>query len=149
DVTALEETRQMMNADRGHNPKLTLLPFLITALSRGLAEWPMLNATFDDEAMVVTRHGSVQMGVATQTRNGLMVATIRDAQSRSVWELASEIGRLSEAARSGKASREELIRAVSRDSDRAAGLARIIAAVDIFAIHVGLLGAWDTATCAR
>ena len=108
DVTALEETRQMMNADRGSNPKLTLLPFLITALSRGLAEWPMLNATFDDEAMVVTRHGSVQMGVATQTPNGLMVATIRDAQSRSVWELASEIARLSDAARSGKASREEL-----------------------------------------
>ena len=68
----------------------------------------MLNATFDDEAMVVTRHGSVQMGVATQTTNGLMVATIRDAQLRSVWELAAEILRLSEAARSGKASREEL-----------------------------------------
>src|SRR4249919_3677810 len=108
DVTALEETRQMMNRDRGSNPKLTLLPFLITALSRGLAEWPMLNATFDDEAMVVTRHGPVQMGVATQTPNGLMVATIRDAQSRSVWDLAAEILRLSDAARSGKATREEL-----------------------------------------
>jgi 2-oxoisovalerate dehydrogenase E2 component (dihydrolipoyl transacylase) len=108
DVTAVEETRQMMNRDRGTNPKLTLLPFLITALSRGLGEWPMLNATFDDEAMVITRHGSVQMGVATQTPNGLMVATIRDAQSRSVWDLASEILRLSEAARSGKATREEL-----------------------------------------
>jgi len=108
DVTALEETRQMMNADRGSNPKLTLLPFLITAFSRGLAEWPMLNATFDDEAMVVTRHGSVHMGVATQTPNGLMVATIRDAQSRSVWELAAEILRLSDAARTNKATREEL-----------------------------------------
>jgi len=108
DVTALEEARAMMNRDRGSNPKLTLLPFLITALCRGLAEWPMLNATFDDEAMVVTRHGSVQMGMATQTSNGLMVATLRDAQSRSIWELASEIARLSEAARSGKASREEL-----------------------------------------
>jgi 2-oxoisovalerate dehydrogenase E2 component (dihydrolipoyl transacylase) len=108
DVTALEETRAMMNGDRGSNPKLTVLPFLITALCRGLAEWPMLNATFDDEAMVVTRHGSMQMGVATQTANGLMVATIRDAQSRSVWDLASEILRLSEAARTGKASREEL-----------------------------------------
>jgi 2-oxoisovalerate dehydrogenase E2 component (dihydrolipoyl transacylase) len=108
DVTALEETRAMMNADRGSNPKLTLLPFLITALTRGLAEWPMLNATFDDEAMVITRHGSVQMGVATQTPNGLMVATIRNAEARSVWELAAEILRLSEAARTGKASREEL-----------------------------------------
>ena len=108
DVTALEDTRAMMNDDRGSNPKLTVLPFLITALCRGLAEWPMLNATFDDEAMVITRHGSVQMGVATQTPNGLMVATIRDAQSRSVWQLASEILRLSDAARSGKARREEL-----------------------------------------
>jgi 2-oxoisovalerate dehydrogenase E2 component (dihydrolipoyl transacylase) len=108
DVTALEETRQMMNADRGSNPKLTLLPFLITAFSRGLAEWPMLNATFDDEAMVVTRHGSVHMGVATQTASGLMVATIRDAQSQSVWQLASEILRLSDAARNNKATREEL-----------------------------------------
>ena len=108
DVTALEEARQMMNRDRGDNPKLTLLPFLITAMSRALADWPMLNATFDDEAMVVTRHGPVHMGMATQTSNGLMVATIRDAQSKSVWQLASEIGRLSEAARTGKATREEL-----------------------------------------
>jgi 2-oxoisovalerate dehydrogenase E2 component (dihydrolipoyl transacylase) len=108
DVTDLEETRQMMNRDRGPGPKLTLLPFLITAMSRALADWPMLNATFDDEAMVVTRHGPVHMGMATQTSNGLMVATIRDAQSRSIWELASEIVRLSEAARTGKATREEL-----------------------------------------
>jgi 2-oxoisovalerate dehydrogenase E2 component (dihydrolipoyl transacylase) len=50
DVTALEETRAMMNRDRGDNPKLTLLPFLITAMCQGLADWPMLNATFDDEA---------------------------------------------------------------------------------------------------
>jgi 2-oxoisovalerate dehydrogenase E2 component (dihydrolipoyl transacylase) len=108
DVTALEDTRAMMNQDRGANPKLTLLPFLITGLTRALAEWPMLNATFDDEAMAITRHGSVQMGVATQTANGLMVATIRDAQARSVWELAAEIVRLSEAARSNKATRDEL-----------------------------------------
>ena len=108
DVTALEDTRAMMNEDRGSNPKLTLLPFLITGLARALGEWPMLNATFDDEAMVVTRHGAVDMGIATQTPNGLMVATIRDAGSRSVWQLASEILRLSDAARSGKASREEL-----------------------------------------
>ena len=54
----------------------------------------MLNATYDDEANVITRHGAVHMGVATQTPNGLMVAVIRDAQSLSVWQLASEILRL-------------------------------------------------------
>ncbi|HEX8839952.1 MAG TPA: dihydrolipoamide acetyltransferase family protein, partial [Sphingomicrobium sp.] len=108
DVSALEETRAMMNADRGSNPKLTLLPFLITAMSRALADWPMLNATYDDDANVITRSGAVHMGMATQTPNGLMVPVIRNAQSLSVWQIASEVLRLSEAARTGKAAREEL-----------------------------------------
>jgi 2-oxoisovalerate dehydrogenase E2 component (dihydrolipoyl transacylase) len=108
DVTALEETRAMMNRDRGDNPKLTLLPFLVTAMCRALADYPMLNASFDDDAMTVTRHGSVDMGIATQTQNGLMVPVIRGAQGLTVWQLASEIGRLSDAARNNKASREEL-----------------------------------------
>ena len=108
DVTALEETRAMMNADRGDNPKLTLLPFLITAMGKAIAEWPMLNATFDDEAMALTRHGAMHLGMATQTEGGLMVPVIRNAQAMSVWQLAGEILRLAEAARSGKASRDEL-----------------------------------------
>ncbi len=108
DVTALEDTRAMMNRDRGSNPKLTLLPFLITGMARALPEWPMLNATYDDDANVITRHGALNLGMATQTPNGLMVPVIRDAQNLSVWQLAAEILRLAEAARSGKAAREEL-----------------------------------------
>ena len=108
DVTALEDARAMMNRDRGNNPKLTLLPFLVSAMCRALGDWPMLNASFDDEGMTVTRHGSVDMGIATQTGNGLMVPVIRGAGQMSLWQIASEIARLSEAARSGKASREEL-----------------------------------------
>jgi 2-oxoisovalerate dehydrogenase E2 component (dihydrolipoyl transacylase) len=108
DVTELEETRAMMNRDRGSNPKLTLLPFLITAMAKALPEWPMLNATYDDEANVITRHGALNLGMATQTDNGLMVAVIRDAQDKNVWQLATEIARLADAARSGKAAREEL-----------------------------------------
>ncbi|MEQ7874432.1 dihydrolipoamide acetyltransferase family protein [Sphingomonas sp. ASV193] len=108
DVTDLEDTRAMMNRDRGGNPKLTLLPFLITALTKAMADFPMINATYDDSANVVTRHGSVAMGVATQTDGGLMVPVIRGAEGLSVWQLAREIARLSQAARTGKASREEL-----------------------------------------
>lgn len=108
DVTALEETRAMMNQDRGSNPKLTLLPFLITAMTQALGDWPMLNATYDDDSNVITRHGAIHMGMATQTPNGLMVPVIRNAQGLSVWQIASEILRLSEAARSGKAARDEL-----------------------------------------
>ncbi|WP_324809040.1 dihydrolipoamide acetyltransferase family protein [Sphingomonas sp. LY29] len=108
DVTDLEETRAMMNRDRGDNPKLTLLPFLITAMGKALVDWPMLNATFDDDAMQLTRHGSMHLGMATQTPGGLMVPVIRDAQSRNVWQLAREVARLADAAKSGKASRDEL-----------------------------------------
>ena len=108
DVTALEQTRAMMNADRGSNPKLTMLPFLMTAMARTLADYPQINATYDDDAQVITRHGAVHMGMATQTPNGLMVPVIRNAERRSLWELATEILRLSEAARTGKAAREEL-----------------------------------------
>ena len=109
DVTALEETRAMMNRDRGDNPKLTVLPFLIVAMAKSLRDWPMLNATFDDDAMQLTRHGSVHLGMATQTDGGLMVPVIRDAQNLSVWQLAREIKRLADAARSGKATRDELM----------------------------------------
>ena len=108
DVTELEETRAMMNADRGDNPKLTLLPFLIAAMGKALPDWPMLNATFDDDNMALTRHGAMHLGMATQTPGGLMVPVIRDAQSKSVWQLARDIVRLADAAKSGKASREEL-----------------------------------------
>jgi 2-oxoisovalerate dehydrogenase E2 component (dihydrolipoyl transacylase) len=109
DVTDLEDTRAMMNRDRGSNPKLTLLPFLITAMARALPEWPMLNATYDDDANVITRHGVLNLGMATQTPNGLMVPVIRNAQGLSVWQIAGEILRLADAARSGKATREELM----------------------------------------
>ena len=108
DVTALEQTRAMMNADRGDQPKLTLLPFLIVAMCRVLADYPQINARFDDEAGIVTRSGAVHMGMATQTDNGLAVPVIRNADGRDVWGLAAEILRLAEATRAGKASREEL-----------------------------------------
>ncbi|MEO7564710.1 MAG: dihydrolipoamide acetyltransferase family protein [Sphingomicrobium sp.] len=108
DVTDLEEARAMMNRDRGDKPKLTLLPFLITAMARALPDWPMLNANYDDDANVITRFGALNLGMATQTPGGLMVPVIRGADAMDVWHLAGEIGRLAEAARSGKASREEL-----------------------------------------
>ena len=108
DVTALEEARAQLNADRGDRPKLTLLPFLITAICRLIPDFPMLNAHYDDEAGVVTRFGAVHAGIATQTDAGLMVAVVRDAQSRNLWQLASEIARLAEAARDGTAKKDEL-----------------------------------------
>jgi 2-oxoisovalerate dehydrogenase E2 component (dihydrolipoyl transacylase) len=108
DVTKLEELRADLNATRGSKPKLTMLPLLITAICRTVPDFPMINARYDDEAGIVTRYGSVDLGMATQTDAGLMVPVIRNAQERNVWQLAAEIVRLAEAARSGKAKPEEL-----------------------------------------
>lgn len=108
DVTDLETLRAQLNAARGDKPKLTLLPLLITAICKTIPDFPMINARYDDEANVVTRYGSVHLGMAAQTDNGLMVPVIRDAQSRNLWQLAREIGRLAEAARTGKATSDEL-----------------------------------------
>lgn len=108
DVTTLEAMRADLNANRGQRPKLTMLPLLIVAICKALPDYPMINARYDDEAGVVTRHGSVHLGMATQTDAGLMVPVIRDAQDRNIWQLATEIVRLADAARSGKAKSEEL-----------------------------------------
>ena len=108
DVTELERVRADLNDNRGNRPKLTMLPLFIVALCKTLPAFPMLNARYDDEAGVVTRHGAVHLGMATQTDAGLMVPVIRDAQDKNVWQLASEITRLAEAARTGKATSAEL-----------------------------------------
>lgn len=108
DVTALEAMRGDLNDNRGQRPKLTMLPFLIVAICRALPAFPMINARYDDEVGVVTRHGRVHLGMAAQTDAGLMVPVIRDAQDKNVWQLAAEITRLAEAARTGKAKSEEL-----------------------------------------
>ena len=112
DVTALEELRAQLNSARGNavgsRPKLTMLPLLISAICRTLPDFPMLNARYDDEAGVVQRFGAVHLGIAAQTDAGLMVPVIRDAQDKNLWQLAAEIVRLAEAARTGSAKSEEL-----------------------------------------
>lgn len=108
DVTALEAMRTDLNGSRGERPRLTMLPLLIVGICKALADFPMMNARYDDEAGIVTRCGSVHLGIAVQTDGGLMVPVLRDAQDRNLWQLASEIARLAEAARSGKATLEEL-----------------------------------------
>jgi len=108
DVTAIELMRADLNANRGDRPKLTMLPLMIAAICKAIPEFPMINARYDDEAGVVTRHGAIHLGMATQTDAGLMVPVIRDAQDLNVWQLAREITRLAGAARNGTAKSDEL-----------------------------------------
>ncbi|WP_353895292.1 dihydrolipoamide acetyltransferase family protein [Pseudomonas putida] len=109
DVTALEALRQQLNSKHGDSRgKLTLLPFLVRALVVALRDFPQINATYDDEAQIITRHGAVHVGIATQGDNGLMVPVLRHAEAGSLWANAGEISRLANAARNNKASREGL-----------------------------------------
>jgi 2-oxoisovalerate dehydrogenase E2 component (dihydrolipoyl transacylase) len=109
DVSDLEDLRAAMNrARKPEQPKLTILPFLMRALVKTISEQPGVNATFDDNAGIITRHGAVHIGIATQTPAGLTVPVVRHAESRGIWDCASELTRLAEAARTGTALREEL-----------------------------------------
>jgi len=109
DVTELESLRRHLNArlERGA-PGLTYLPFLALALVRVLRDFPQCNAHYDAERGVIVRHGAVHLGVATQTPDGLKVPVVHDAQDLSLWDLAGEMRRVSEAARTNKATRDEL-----------------------------------------
>lgn len=108
DVTALEELRRHLNETRGEKPKLTILPFLMRALSVAVPDFPQINARFDDEAGVLHQHRALHLGIATQTPQGLLVPVIRHAEALDLWQAAAEVRRLSEAARGGQAKREEL-----------------------------------------
>jgi 2-oxoisovalerate dehydrogenase E2 component (dihydrolipoyl transacylase) len=109
DVTELETLRGKLNAQHGaERGKLTLLPFVMRAVVLAVRRFPQMNARFDDEAGVVTRHAAVHLGMATQTEAGLMVPVLRHAETLDPWATAAEVARLAAGARTGKAAREEL-----------------------------------------
>jgi len=109
DVTALEEMRARMNTRRSEDkPKLTVLPFIIRALAVTLIDWPQFNARYEDQKGYVARFDDLNLGIATQTDGGLIVPVVKAAQSKTVWEIALDIGRLAEAARTNQLSTEDL-----------------------------------------
>lgn len=109
DVTALEDLRAALNKEkRADRPKLTLLPFLMRAMVKAIGEQPLLNSLFDDEAGVIHQHGGINIGIAAQTANGLVVPVVKHAEARDLWDCGAEVNRLAEAAKNGTATRDEL-----------------------------------------
>lgn len=110
DVTELEALRQHLNAKLAKGePALTYLPLIILALVRVLDSFPQCNVLYDAARGVLVRHRAVHVGVATQTPEGLKVPVVRHAEGLDLWEIAAEVRRLSERARSNKATRDELV----------------------------------------
>jgi len=109
DITHLDELRVHLNSTRADGqPKLTYLPFIMQALVKALGENPVCNALFDDDKGVVTRHDAVHLGIATQTDRGLYVPVVKHVEAQDVWQSASEMQRVSQAARDGTAGLSEL-----------------------------------------
>ena len=109
DITEVESLRRHLNDKNPDNSqRLTPLPFLGLALIRALREFPQCNATYDKERNVILQHSAVHLGVATQTQDGLKVPVVRHAEAMTVNELASEIRRVSEAARNNSITKSEL-----------------------------------------
>lgn len=109
DLTELENLRAELNASRHDDqPKLTLLPFFMRGLVKLVSEFPSINAHYDEEAGILKRFAAVHIGIATQTGRGLMVPVVRHAESRDLWDLARELGRVAAAARDGSAVRDQL-----------------------------------------
>jgi 2-oxoisovalerate dehydrogenase E2 component (dihydrolipoyl transacylase) len=110
DVTELESLRHHLNLSRPKDAaSLSYLPLVVMALTRVLESFPQCNVLYDAARGVLVRHRAVHAGIATQTPDGLKVPVVRNAQSLGLWEVAAEIRRLAERARSGKATREELV----------------------------------------
>ena len=109
DVTELEALRARLNDERGATRgRLTVLPFLMRAIVVAVASFPRMNARYDDSNGIVTRFEAVHIGIATQTPGGLMVPVVRHAEARDLWSTSAEVSRLADAARKGKAARDEL-----------------------------------------
>ena len=109
DMTELEELRAALNKKHaGSRPKLTLLPFLMRAIVEAVREQPELNARFDDEAGVIHQYGAVNIGIATQTDNGLNVTVVQHAEAANLWQNAQRVSDLADAARAGTIRLEDL-----------------------------------------
>ena len=106
DVTLLERKRKALSDLMGR--KLSLLPFVMTAVTKALKKHPSLNSTVDDFVEEILLHSSVNLGCAVDTDNGLMVAVIKNADTLSPVQLADETARLAKSCRDRSIPREEL-----------------------------------------
>jgi len=109
DVTELEALRKRANEKKSEDkPKLTVLPFIIRALAKALEDWPQFNARYMDEQGYVSQFSDLNLGIAAQTDAGLIVPVLKKVHTLSIWQMAEEIARLAEGARTNKLTTDDL-----------------------------------------
>lgn len=102
DITELEAFRKEVNASGQYEQKLTLIPFLVKAVQKVLKEMPRFNASITPEGDALILKEYYNIGVAVDTPNGLMVPVVKDADTKSVLEIAAHIQQHAADARAGK-----------------------------------------------
>ncbi|MGA2791814.1 MAG: dihydrolipoamide acetyltransferase family protein [Candidatus Bathyarchaeia archaeon] len=109
DMTEVVHLREKAKASADKQGiKLTYLPFIIKALVLALKKYPYLNASLDDEKQEIVLKKYYNIGIATDTDQGLVVPVVRAAEHKSITQLAEEISKLSEKARAGQLTLDEI-----------------------------------------
>jgi pyruvate dehydrogenase E2 component (dihydrolipoamide acetyltransferase) len=105
-LVALKDQAKAMHAASG--VKITFMPFIMKATAMALAQHPMLNAHLDEAAQEIVRYGYVNLGIAMDTDNGLIVPVVKNVDSKSILQIAAELAELAERTRAGKVKPDEL-----------------------------------------
>ena len=100
DITELERFRQAINAEAPANPKVTLLSFLVKACAVTLRSMPIFNASVDGEELILKKY--VNIGVAVDTPNGLLVPVLQGVEKLGIRDIASNLAAKAALARGGK-----------------------------------------------
>ncbi|QQK65248.1 pyruvate dehydrogenase complex dihydrolipoyllysine-residue acetyltransferase [Cobetia sp. cqz5-12] len=109
DITELEAFRKSMKAEaEAAGAKLTPLPFMIKAAAHALAKYPQFNVSLKSDGETLVHKKYVHIGIAVDTPDGLMVPVIRNADQKSLLELARESVELAKKAQTKKLKREEM-----------------------------------------
>ncbi|MEY2746976.1 MAG: hypothetical protein RL112_2018, partial [Planctomycetota bacterium] len=106
ELVALREKAKAMGAEVG--VKVTFMPFIMKAVALGLAKHPQLNAHLDEAAQEIVRYGYVNLGIAMDTDQGLIVPVVKEVQAKGVLQLAAELADLADRTRAGKVKPDEL-----------------------------------------
>jgi pyruvate dehydrogenase E2 component (dihydrolipoamide acetyltransferase) len=106
DLMKLRESAKAFGAEQG--VKVTIMPFIMKATAIALAKHPMLNGHLDEAAQELVRYAYVNLGIAMDTEQGLIVPVVKEVQSKGILQIATELNELAERTRAGKVRPEDL-----------------------------------------
>ncbi len=106
ELVSLRETAKALGQEQGI--KVTYMPFIMKATALALAKFPMLNAHLDEKSEEIVRFGYVNLGIAMDTDNGLIVPVVKEVQAKGILQIAAELNELAERTKQGKVKPDDL-----------------------------------------